>query len=410
MTKYVIIGNGVAGVNAANWIRREDSDGIIEIYTDEKYLSYARPKLPGYIADIVEFQDLFTRKEEWYKEKDIDLHLSSKVIDINNKKKIIEIENGKRVKYDKLLIAAGSHAFIPPIEGADKEKVMTIRTIEDSKKLKEIMKKNEKVVVIGGGLLGIETANSINMQGNDVTIVEFLPRLLPKQLDEDGASLLKSLLEKKGIKIVIGAETEKILGEEQIEGVKLKSDKIFPADCVVISTGIRPNVHIANKCDVKCNRGVVVNKYMETSQPDIYAAGDIAEFDGRVWGIIPVAFAQSKVAAINMVHGRKEEYEEVVPSNTLKVTDIDLTSIGKIFFEKIPENIIQKKIIDRDKGIYKKVVLERKDGNLIPIGAILLGDKTNSFEIQKLIREKIDVSEFADEMLKIETDLKKFIN
>jgi nitrite reductase (NADH) large subunit len=409
MKKYVIVGNGVAGVNAADTIRREDPEGKIEIYTDEQYLTYARPKLPSYIAEITEFEELFTRKWDWYKDKDIDLFLESKVVEVYPEEKKIELENGDRISYDKLLLAAGSHPSIPPIKGTDKNKVKTLRTIDDSNEIIEIVEKTEKVVVIGGGLLGIETANSINIKGNDVTIVEFFPRLLPKQLDVEGAKILQNILEKKGMNIVLGAVTEKILGRKSVEGVKLKDGREFPAGCVVISAGVRPNLQLAKKCDIKTNRGIMVNKYMETNFEDIYAAGDIAEFKERVWGIIPVAFAQSRVAGVNMVHGRKEIYEEVVPSNTLKVTDIDLTSIGKIHFDEKPEDIIEKRIIEAEKGIYKKIVAQKKDNKLIPIGAILLGDKTNSFDIQKIIKNEIDVKDFLDEVLKPDVDLKQYL-
>ncbi|TFF84959.1 MAG: NAD(P)/FAD-dependent oxidoreductase [Promethearchaeota archaeon] len=410
MTKFVIVGNGVAGVNAADTIRREDSEGTIEIYTDEQYLTYARPKLPSYIAEITEFEELFTRKWDWYKDKNINLFLESKVIEIYPKEKKIELENGEKISYDKLLLAAGSHPSIPPIKGTDKNRVKTLRTIDDSNEIIEIVEKTEKVIVIGGGLLGIETANSINMKDNEVTIVEFFPRLLPKQLDEEGAMILQNILEKKGMKIVVGAVTEEILGKKAVTGVRLKDGREFPAGCVVISAGIRPNLQLAKKCDIKINRGIIVNKYMETNYEDIYAAGDIAEFKERVWGIIPVAFAQSKVAGINMVHNRMEIYEEVVPSNTLKVTDIDLMSTGKIHFDETPDDIIEKRVTDEKNGIYKKLVVQKEDNKLIPIGAILLGDKTNSFEIQKLIKNEIDVRDFLDEILKPNIDLKKYLS
>ncbi|MHA1270649.1 MAG: NAD(P)/FAD-dependent oxidoreductase [Candidatus Helarchaeota archaeon] len=409
MTKYIIVGNGVSGINAASVIRREDPDGIIEIFTDEHYLTYARPKLPGYIADIVEFNDLFIKKEDYYKENRINLHLSSKVIDIHINNKEIELENGQKIKYDKLLLAAGSHAFIPPIKGTDKKKVMTIRTLDDSNMLMEIMKTSEKVIIIGGGLLGIETANSIRSHGHDVLIIEYFPRLLPRQLDTEGAKILQTILEKKGIKIILGVITERIIGNDMVRGVKLKDGREFPADCVVISAGIHPNIHLAEKCDITCNRGIIVNEFMETNFQDIYAAGDIAEFNNKVWGIIPVAFAQSKIAAINMVHGNIQKYKEIIPSNTLKVIDVNLTSIGTIYFEKLPPNIIEKRVSNANKGIYKKIVLEQENNSVFLIGAILLGDKSNSIKIQKLIKEKINVKDFSDKILDSNINLDQYM-
>ncbi|MHA1232477.1 MAG: NAD(P)/FAD-dependent oxidoreductase [Candidatus Helarchaeota archaeon] len=405
MTKYVIVGNGIAGINAASILRREDPSSTIEIYTDESYLTYSRPKLPGYIANLVDFQDLFIRNEEYYQENDIKLYLSSKVINIHPDKKQIELYNGSKIQYDKLLLAAGSHAFIPPIKGANKKNVMSVRSLDDANKLINLLKISEKVIVIGGGLLGIEIANSIRLHGNSVTIVEFYPRLLPRQLDVEGAKFLQNILEKKGIKVVLGAVTDEIPGEDIATGIKLKDGRSIPADCIVISAGMHPNIHIVEKTNINFNRGIIVNEYMETNYPDIFAAGDIAEFNGRVWGIIPAAFAQSKIAAINMVHSRKEKYQDIIPSNTLKVADIDLTSMGTVYFDHKLENIIEKRIIDEKNSIYKKLVVKKETGSMNVLGAILIGDKTNSQKIFKLIREKIDVSKFLDSILVNEFDL-----
>ncbi len=360
MTKYVIVGNGIAGINAASILRREDPSSTIEIYTDESYLTYSRPKLPGYIANLVDFQDLFIRNEEYYQENDIKLYLSSKVINIHPDKKQIELYNGSKIQYDKLLLAAGSHAFIPPIKGANKKNVMSVRSLDDANKLINLLKISEKVIVIGGGLLGIEIANSIRLHGNSVTIVEFYPRLLPRQLDVEGAKFLQNILEKKGIKVVLGAVTDEIPGEDIATGIKLKDGRSIPADCIVISAGMHPNIHIVEKTNINFNRGIIVNEYMETNYPDIFAAGDIAEFNGRVWGIIPAAFAQSKIAAINMVHSRKEKYQDIIPSNTLKVADIDLTSMGTVYFDHKLENIIEKRIIDEKILFIKNSLLKRR--------------------------------------------------
>ena len=214
--KYVILGNGVAGLHAAETIRREASeDSTVEIFTDEPYLTYSRPKLPQYIAKDISLDDLFLKSQKWFDEKNIKINLKKKALKIDEKKKEIIFEGGATTNYDRLLIAIGSHSFVLPIKGADHPRIKTLRNIEDANVMMALAKDSKNVVVIGGGLLGIETANAIATQGKKVTIIEFFPRLLPRQLDIEGAEVLKKIIEDKGMKLILGATTEEIIEEKE---------------------------------------------------------------------------------------------------------------------------------------------------------------------------------------------------
>jgi len=402
--KHVIIGNGIAGAHAAATIRRESPDCTIEIYSDEEYTTYSRPKLPQYLGESIRFDDLFIRTQDWYDNTKIFLQLKTRVVKIDPHEKQIFLENGGSTNYDRLLIATGSHSFMPPIKGSNNPKVRTLRTLNDARELIDLVEECRHVAVIGGGLLGIETANAVRNKDIDVTIIEFFPRLLPRQLDIEGAGILKKIIESRGIKIVLGVVTEEI---QEVNGSlknRLNDSTEIHADLVIVSAGVRPSIELAKNAGIKTNRGIIVNEYMETSEPSIYAAGDVAEFNNTCWCIIPAAYPQARTAAINMIHGRKEKVMDIIPSNTLKVADIDLTSIGTIYFEEKPENVLEYRIQDVENGIYKKITIQ---DNLV-IGAILLGDNTNLQNIAKLIKMKINVEEFKEEILQPDFNLKKY--
>ncbi|NHI91482.1 MAG: NAD(P)/FAD-dependent oxidoreductase [Candidatus Lokiarchaeota archaeon] len=405
--KYVIIGNGVAGLHAAETIRREAStDSVIEIYTEEEYLTYSRPKLPQYIAEEFNQEELFLKTKTWFDEQNILISLGKKVTKIDDNNKKIYFSDGESTNYDRLLIATGSHSFLLPIKGTDHPRVKTLRSLDDAKILMTVIKDSKQVVVIGGGLLGLEIANAIRTKGVNVTIIEYFPRLLPLQLDLEGAEVLKKIIEDRGMRIILGATTESIEEKEKnLLTIKIKDGRATIADLIVISAGVRPNIDIAKQSDIEFNRGIIVNEYMETNKVDIWAAGDVTEMDNQCWGIIPAAFAQANVAAKNMINlDEKIPCGKIIPSNTLKVAGIDLTSIGTVYFEKLPDNVEEKRFIDIEKGIYKKVVIQ--DNQVI--GAIWLGVKTNLFDIQKIVKKRINVEKFKDKLLKPDFNLKDF--
>ncbi len=401
--RVVILGGNIAGSNASEIIKKESPETEVEIYTEEQYYSYTRIKLPSFICGRCKQHELTTCDHEWYINRDIKFNRNYRAIEILQNKKIIKFDNGEETTYDKLLLAIGSRSNILPIPGIDKEGVFTLKTLDDAKHIIEDSKENKSAIVIGGGLLGLETAKGLADLNLDVTVCEYFPRLLPRQLDKEGADILKLILEDFKIKVILNADTVEITGDEKLT-VKLKDGREKTADMIVFSVGVKPNIELAKKAGINVNRGIIVDESMMTNIEDIYAAGDCAEFNGRVWGIVPVAYEQSKIAALNII-GKKAKYEEIIPSNTLKIVEIDLTSMGKVTPEILKDSSSEEiRFIDKEKRIYKKIVIQ--DNKVV--GAILLGDRTNQMTIKKMIKSKLSVTNFKDEILKDDFNLEKY--
>jgi len=396
-----IIGNGVAGVTAARIIKEKNPETRVSIYTDENSHYYPRPRLYEVLSGDAKPQDVTMFSEEWYRKNGITVQLNKKALNIDTEQKELLLDDQSRVKYDKLLLANGGHSFVPPIKGAEKKGTFTLRTIRDALTIKEFITKTEKAVVIGGGLLGLEFASSLKKLGQQVTVVELFPRLLPRQLDNDGAAILKNHIVSRGIDVVLGAKTAEILGGSTVSGILLNSGETIHGDLVLFSAGIRSNIELVLKAGIKTNRGVIVDDHLRTSAKDVYAVGDVAEVNGTVYGIIPAAMEQARIAAANILGEEHNIYTGTVPSNTLKVINVDLTSIGVVNpedpkYEELKET-------DQKKGIYKKLVLDK--GKIV--GAILLGDKKGVTSIKRLIAHETDITKHKNTILKDNFDYKK---
>ena len=403
LMKVVIIGNGPAGVTAAKTIRDCDSSVEITVYSNERHPYYFRPKLPDLLGGSVNPSEIYAYSEEWYRKRNIDVHLGVEVTQILPPEKEIVLATGERVIYDKLLLATGSHCFVPPIHGVEKSGVFTLRTIDDAVAIKEYAKNKKRAIVIGGGLLGLEASRALRSLGLEITVVEFFPRLLPRQLDEEGASLLKTKMEEMDFQVILGAESGEILGEDRAAGLMLKDERIVNGDLVLISAGIRTNAEVAQRAGIAVDRGVLVDERMKTNIDGIYAAGDVTEFQKRMWGIIPAAIDQAKVAASNIAGQTEVIYTGTVPYTTLKVVGIDLTSIGTVTPEG--EEFEEVRKTKSREGIYKKLVL--RDGKIV--GAIFLGDRSDVTPVNKLINEKLDVSKHTHRLLDDDFDLRTII-
>jgi len=396
--KVVIIGNNVAGTFTAQNLRSLNEDIEIEIFTQEQYPYYTRIKLPELIPEKVTIDSLIVFKEDWYATKRINLHLNKKAVNIDPKNKTILFEkDGEPVLYDKLILALGSTPNIPPIKNArelkDKNKgVFTLRTIDDALKIREYIEKFavKKAIVIGGGLLGLELANQLKDTNLETTVIEFFPRLLPRQLDEECGTMLKNEIESRDIKVVLDAATEEILGNGKVSGIKLKDGRTFEASIILIQAGIRLTIDLAKNAGIETNRGIMVNEFLETSEKDIYAVGDCVEYKNQVWGIIPACMEQSKIVAASIIGSKRVEYEGTTPKNTLKIVGLDLTSIGIIDPSKEESGgweILKK--ADKEDCCYQKIIL--KDNKLK--GAILFGDSKAMSFVYKKMEEDVDKEE-----------------
>lgn len=395
MTDYLIIGSGVAGTTAAENIRKNEKDGHIIIVTDEAFPFYYRIRLNELISGDISEQDLLVKKEGWYRETGIDLRLKTRITGADPERKVIITENDDSLPYDYLLIAAGSHSFIPPIKGAKRNGVFSLRDIKDAGDIIAHVKNIEEVVVIGGGLLGLEAGNAFRKLGKKVTIVEFFPRLLPRQLDAEGAKRLRGIMEGMGFSFRLGAKTEEIEGDVSVNAVRLEGGETLPARMVIISAGVRPNMELAELLGLERDKGIKVDERLRTSMKDVYAAGDVAEFNGIPYGIWPAAMEQGKIAGTNMAGGDMV-YKGTTMSNTLKVVGIDLASAGDIDADGKHESKIFSDI-----KVYKKIVLD--DDRII--GCIMLGDTGGFNKITKAMQEKRKVSAVKDQILSAEFDL-----
>jgi len=397
----VIVGNGVAGVTAARIIKEKNPETQVSIYTDESHHYYPRPRLYEVLSGEAKPREVYMFSEEWYEKKGINVQLNKKALSIDTERKELLLEDGSRVNYDKLLLANGGHSFVPPIKGVEKTGVFTLRSIRDALSIKEFTKKTKKVIVIGGGLLGLEIASSLKKLGQQVEVVEMFPRLLPRQLDPDGATILKNRIASRGIDIVLGVKTVEILGRETVSGILLDSEEELSGDLVLISAGMRSNTELALEAGIKVNKGVVIDGHLRTSADDVYAVGDVAEFEGIVYGIIPAALEQASIAAANILGMEHNVYTGTVPSNTLKIVDVELTSMGLVNPEEPKYEEVKK--TDKKKGVYKKLVLDK--GKIV--GAILLGDKKGVTSIKRLMTQETDITNYKNSILKDNFDYKK---
>lgn len=382
--KYIIIGNGVAGITAAANIRKIDKEGEITVLSDEAYPFYSRIRLMEYLSGDADEKSLVIYKDAWYEKNNIKLLLNTWVSEIDRDKNEVIASSNQRLRYHKLLIAAGGVSFVPPIPGSDKQGVFTLRTMRDAIEIKKYGEQAKKVVLIGGGVLGIEAGNSLRKAGHEITVVEFFPRLLPRQMDMDGAEILKSQMEKMGFTFCLGAKTKEILGEDKVKGISLEDGTMIDCGMAIISAGARPNMELADKLGFKSSRGIPVNDRMETEIPDVYSAGDVTEHRGIFYGIWPAAEEQGKAAGINMAGGNAL-YEGTTPSNILKIAGIDLIAVGNIDADGKLESIVQK---DRKKFLYRKLVIK----NNAIAGCILYGNIDGWKKIKKAIDEKQGIS------------------
>jgi len=384
MMNFIIIGNGIAALQAAENIRKNDGESKITMISREKYNTYYRVKLSHLLGQQFDLEKLYVKPDQWYKDNNIDVLLKRNVLSVDTDKKIVKLDDGSILTYDVLIIASGSHSFVPQVKGNDKKGVYTVRSLDDVEKLNEYINGKKRGVVVGGGLLGLEAAWSLRQTGYDMTVIEFFPRLLPKQSDEEGSRIIEKIIENSGINLVLGAEVEGIIGDTA-DGVMLKNGIKIDADFVIFSAGVRPNLDAIKDSGIKVNKGIVVDDFMKTNIDNIYAAGDVAEHNGKIYGLWTVALAQGRTAGLNAV-GIKTVYKEVLPSSTLKVTGVDVFSSGNIF----DEAAISYRYKDGN-TYYKLFVKENK-----LIGTILIGDISYSTKIKKVIDSGLDLKELLD--------------
>jgi len=391
--RLVVIGNGMAGMRTIEELLKMSPDEFeITVFGEEPQPNYNRILLSPVLSGEMSFQDTVLNDWSWYKENNITLHAGKKIVKIDRKNCIVESEDGMAIPYDRLLIATGSNPIMLPIPGIDLPGVLAYRSIDDVEKMLAASKTFKHAVVIGGGLLGLEAANGLSLQGMEVSVVHLCDWPMERQLDKVGGDLLKAELEKRGLKFYLSRQTEAILGDVKVTGLRFKGGEEIPADLVVMAAGIRPNIALAQSAKIHCERGIVVNDTMQTFDPKIYSVGECVQHRGQTYGLVAPLFEQAKVAANHLAEYGRMRYEGSSVSTKLKVTGIDLFSAGDFNPGPDDEELL---LQDSARGVYKKLVLR---GNKLR-GAVMYGDTLDGPWYFQMMRDGTDVSEMREHIL-----------
>ena len=388
----VVIGNGMAGCRAVEeLLARDPMRYRVTIFGAEPRVNYNRIMLSPVLAGEKSFDDIVINDADWYAANGISLIAGDPVIAIDRAAKTVTTRGGVSESYDKLLIATGSDPFIIPVPGKDLPGVIAFRDMDDVGTMLSAAEKGGSAVVIGGGLLGLEAAHGLSLRGMNVTVIHLMPTLMERQLDEAAGWLLKQALEARGQTILTGADTAEIVGDDKVEGVKLKDGTLIPADLVVMAVGIRPSVALARDAGLAVGRGIQVDDHMVTSDPDILAVGECVEHDGQVYGLVAPLWDMCRSLADGLVE-KPSGYRGSVTSTKLKVSGIDVFSAGDFSGGDGCEDIVLR---DAARGIYKRVVL--KDDRIV--GAVLYGDTADGSWYFDLLRKQEDVARLRDVLI-----------
>ncbi|MEO0945134.1 MAG: nitrite reductase large subunit NirB [Pseudomonadota bacterium] len=391
--KLVVIGNGMAPGRMLEDLFDKAPDAYdVTIFNAEPRVNYNRLMLSPVLSGEKTYEDIITHDDDWYEKHGVMLHKSARVSEVNREAKTVTSETGITTPYDKLVIATGSNPFIIPLPGHDLEGVLTYRDLDDVERMIEVSKGEGTAVVIGGGLLGLEAAAGLKMQGMDVVVLHLMPTLMERQLDPAAGYLLERAFEELGIRVMTKANTHEILGENgKVAGVKLDDGTLIDCEMVVMAVGIRPSMGLAKDIGLDCNRGVLVGDDMRTSDSDIFSVGECVEHRGQCYGLVAPLYEMASVIAENLTGG-EAEYTGSVTATKLKVTGIDLYSAGD--FAEAPD---REEIVLRDAagGVYKRVVI--KDNRII--GAVLYGDTADGAWFFDMLKKGTDISEMRETLI-----------
>lgn len=393
--KIIIVGSGSAAIGFINEYRKQNTDDEIVVFSKEPYPFYNRIMLPDYVNGVLKWEQLVKLSEEEYTKKNIQVNKNTEVSSIDKNSKTLIDKNGKTHSYDKLILCMGSRAFMPKnfpkIPG-----IFNIRSRKDADDLNNFLKPDYKILVVGGGLLGLEMAAALIDLKYPVNIIQRSSRLMDRQLDNVGSNILHEEMVLRGMDIFYNDEVEQIFYTDKVNKVRLKSGHNLDCDVILVAAGTNPNIELAKEAGIDCKRGVLVNDYLQTSDSDIFACGELAEWKHQMWGITAAAEQQAAIVANYLAGSFSEYYEGSLSLNILKMKDLNLCSLGLV---EIPagqngyEEII---FLDKAKHFYKKCII--KEDKLV--GAILIGDKSEFLEFKNLIEKGIELSEKRLQLLR----------
>ncbi len=392
-SRLLVIGNGMAGMRTVEEVLKRDAARYrVAVIGAEPHVNYNRILLSPVLAGEKSFDEIVINSRDWYDANGIELIAGDAAISIDTEQKQVTTASGRVVSYDKLLLATGSNPFILPVPGKELPGVCAFRDMSDVETMLSAAQRYTDAVVIGGGLLGLEAANGLAAQGMKVSVIHLMDTLMERQLDPAAATLLADDLTRRGIDIITGAVTEALIGADRVQAVRLKDGRQIPADLVVMAAGIRPNMVLAQAAGLVCNRGVIVDDGLCTSDPSIYAVGECTEHNGQMVGLVAPIWDQAKVCADHLTGKTTSAYSPIQPPTRLKVTGIDMLSVGQFNGGEGCEDIILR---DGSRGVYKRLVL--KDDILV--GAVLYGDAKDGGWYVDLMGKGAPLGELRDTVI-----------
>ncbi|SHN25393.1 assimilatory nitrate reductase (NADH) beta subunit [Duganella sacchari] len=389
----VVIGNGMAGMRTVEELHKLAPDMYdITVFGAEPHGNYNRILLSPVLAGEKSIDDIMLNTREWYEQHNITLHAGDPVTHIDRRQRIVRARSGLEVRYDRLLIATGSKPFIIPVPGHQLNGVLSFRYIQDVEKMLAMARNHRNAVVIGGGLLGLEAANGLQRQGMSVTVIHVTDTLMNQQLDKPAALLLQKTLEAKGLRFMMGAQTEEILGTDRVTGVRFKDGTEIPADLVVMTAGVRPNIELAKSAGLHCERAIVVDDTLQTYDPRVYAVGECVQHRSATFGLVAPIWDQARVCGAHLAGVGVRRYVQSTSPTRLKVTGVELYSVGDFIGGEGSEDLVLR---DARRGVYKRLVL--KDNRVT--GAVLYGDVKDGPWYFNLIQNRSDITPIRQTLL-----------
>jgi nitrite reductase (NADH) large subunit len=388
----VVVGNGMAAARLVDELAKVALGRYaIAVIGDEPRLAYNRVLLSSVLAGETASHDIELKPAGWWRDRGVTLKYGCVATEIDIGRRELKIAHEESISFSKLVLATGSAALRLNVEGAELAGVHTFRDSRDVDLLLTLAAQKKRVVVVGGGLLGLEAAYGLAKAGASVTLIHLMDRLMERQLDAPAAELLKSLVERKGIQILLNANTARIAGETRVEGVELTDGRRIDADAVIFAAGIRPNTALAKDAGIVVNRGIAVDDHLQTAAPDIFALGECAEHRGICYGLVEPAYEQARVLARHLAGGDVAYGGSVVATN-LKVSGVGVFSAGDFLGGEGSETIL---LSDLKRGTYKKLVIA--DGRLT--GAVLVGDTSDALWYLELIRGRAPIAQIRSDMM-----------
>ena len=388
----VIIGNGMAAARLVDELATHALGRYaIAVIGDEPRLAYNRVLLSSVLAGDATSQEIELKPSAWWRDRGVTLKYGCVATAIDPANRRVEIAGHAGIDYGRLVIATGSSALRLDLPGADLAGVHTFRDSRDVDRLLALAANKQRVVVVGGGLLGLEAAYGLAKAGAPVTLIHLMDRLMERQLDAPAAALLKATVERKGIEVLLNASTARLHGRTTVEAIELQDGRVIAADAVVFAAGIRPNISLARDAGIAVNRGIVVDDHLQTSRPDVYAIGECAEHRGTCYGLVEPAYEQARVLAKHLA-GRNDAYPGSVVSTNLKVSGVSVFSAGEFLPSDGQDCIV---LNDAARGVYKKLVVGQ--GRLA--GAVLVGDTQDALWYLDLIRSGAPIAALRNDLM-----------